>query len=246
MLKNKTALVTGGANGIGKAIVEEFARNGFSVIFIDKDKEMGQEVCRKGKEQGCQIEFKHCDVSDPIDVEKIFTEIKDDYDSIDVLVNNAGISKFKNFWEMKVTDWDEVISTNLSSIFYITKEAALMMKERGGSIINIASTRAAMSEPDTEAYSASKGGIVALTHALAMTLSENYIRVNSISPGWIQTENYDSLREKDHFQHPSKRVGKPEDIAKACMFLSKEENDFMNGENLVIDGGMTRKMIYEH
>lgn len=117
---------------------------------------------------------------------------------------------------------------------------------KGGSIVNIASTRATMSEPDTEAYAATKGGIVALTHALSMSLQEEYITVNSISPGWIETEEYNSLRPVDHDQHPSKRVGTPSDIARACVFLTSAENNFINGENLVVDGGMTRKMIYEH
>lgn len=120
------------------------------------------------------------------------------------------------------------------------------MKDKGGAIINIASTRAQMSEPHTEAYSATKGGISSLTHSLAITLGEYGIRVNSISPGWIETGDYSALREIDHSQHPSGRVGKPEDIARACCFLADLENDFITGENLVIDGGMTRKMIYEH
>ena len=102
-----------------------------------------------------------------------------------------------------------------------------------------------MSEPHTEAYTASKGGVLALTHGLAVSLGPDHIRVNSISPGWIETGDYSQLRKIDHEQHPSMRVGKPEDIAKACLFLTSDENDFITGENLVIDGGMTRKMIYE-
>ena len=101
-----------------------------------------------------------------------------------------------------------------------------------------------MSEPGSEGYAASKGGIYSLTHALALSLSEYHITVNAISPGWIQTQDYDTLREEDHLQHPSRRVGKPADIARMCVFLCNEQNDFINGENIVIDGGMTRKMIY--
>ena len=120
-----------------------------------------------------------------------------------------------------------------------------MKSNGGGVIINIASTRALMSEPDSEAYAASKGGIVALTHALAASLAPDRIRVNCISPGWIETGDYSQLREEDHHQHLSGRVGRPDDIARACLFLSSSENDFINGENIVIDGGMTRRMIYE-
>jgi NAD(P)-dependent dehydrogenase (short-subunit alcohol dehydrogenase family) len=118
--------------------------------------------------------------------------------------------------------------------------------ESGGSIVNLASTRATMSEPHTEAYAATKGGIVALTHALSISLGDDNITVNAISPGWIETSDYDGLREIDHTQHPSNRVGTPADISRACMYLTNVENDFVTGANLVVDGGMTRKMIYEH
>jgi NAD(P)-dependent dehydrogenase (short-subunit alcohol dehydrogenase family) len=115
---------------------------------------------------------------------------------------------------------------------------------KGGAIVNIASTRALMSEPNSEAYAASKGGILSLTHALAVSLAGDHIRVNAISPGWIETGDYGKLRQIDHAQHPAGRVGKPDDIARACLYLCHDENDFITGTNIVIDGGMTRKMIY--
>ena len=245
-MESKVAIVTGGANGIGKAIVKEFCKENYTVILVDKKEEEGLELSRELNESGNTVIFKKCDVGNYAEVKHLFNEIKETFQKVDILINNAGISKFKNFWDMEEKDWNEVISTNLSSVFYFSKEAALLMKDMGGCIINMASTRATMSEANTEAYSASKGGIFSLTHALAMTLSEYNIRVNSISPGWIETEDYDDLREVDHFQHPSNRVGKPEDVARACHFLCHGENNFINGENLVIDGGMTRKMIYEH
>jgi len=121
-----------------------------------------------------------------------------------------------------------------------------VMKEHGGgAIINIASTRAIMSEPNSEAYAASKGGIVALTHALAASFSKYQIMVNAILPGWIETGNYNELSNADHLQHFSQRVGKPSDIANACLFLANKENNFITGTQLVVDGGMTKKMIYE-
>jgi NAD(P)-dependent dehydrogenase (short-subunit alcohol dehydrogenase family) len=246
MDKKKTAVVTGGANGIGKAIVKGFCRQNYTVIIVDKQEEDGLQLSSELKEAGNSVIFRKCDVGNYEEVKNLFIEIKAMFNKIDVLINNAGVSKFKNFWDMEEKDWNEVISTNLSSVFYLSKEAAPLMKEFGGCIINMASTRSSMSEAHTEAYSASKGGIFSLTHSMAITLSEYNIRVNSISPGWIETGDYQALREVDHSQHPSNRVGKPEDVARACLFLCHEENNFINGENLVIDGGMTRKMIYEH
>ncbi|WP_096200679.1 SDR family oxidoreductase [Bacillus sp. FJAT-45350] len=171
----------------------------------------------------------------------------DKYGKIDILINNAGVSRFKNVYELTVDDWDDVLNSNLRGTFLCSKEAAKYMKKNksGGSIVNISSTRATMSEKNSEAYAASKGGILSLTHALALSLSDNAIQVNAISPGWIETGDYNELSEIDHKQHPSQRVGKPEDIAPACLFLTNKQNNFITGENLVIDGGMTKKMIYK-
>ena len=166
---------------------------------------------------------------------------------IDILINNAGKGGFKSLYEIKIEEWDDVLNTNLRSVFLGSREAAKYMRHNneGGSIVNIASTRAIMSEANSETYAASKGGIVAITHALAASLSNERIRVNAISPGWIETGDYSKLTKLDHEQHFSKRVGKPADIARACMYLTSAENDFVTGINLVVDGGMTRKMIYE-
>jgi NAD(P)-dependent dehydrogenase (short-subunit alcohol dehydrogenase family) len=149
-------------------------------------------------------------------------------------------------FEISVEEWDEIINTNLRSVFLCSREAAKVMKiSGGGSIVNIASTRAFMSEPNSEAYAATKGGIVALTHAMAASFSPYHIRVNCISPGWIETGDYARLTDADHEQHFSGRVGKPEDVAKACLYLTSDGNEFINGTNIILDGGMTRKMIYE-
>jgi len=175
----------------------------------------------------------------------MFNNVINEYKKIDILINNAGISKFIPLEEMTVNDWDEILNTNLRSIFITSREFVKHNRNKSyGRIINISSTRHLMSEPNTEAYSASKGGIVSITHALAITLSNHNITVNSISPGWIQNNDYDNLTEIDHNQHPSKRVGKPDDIGRLCLFLSDEKNDFINGENIIVDGGMTKKMIY--
>ncbi|MCA1056639.1 SDR family oxidoreductase [Rossellomorea aquimaris] len=245
-MTKRNVVITGGAKGIGKSLVEHFASMGEFVHFFDNDRESGKEIEKQLLGSGHEVEFHEVDVSSHAEVKKGFDAIRKKHDALDVLINNAGISKFMSFWEMSPGDWNSIIAVNLNSMFYCTREAAEMMKEEGGSIINMASTRALMSEANTEAYSASKGGIASLTHSLAITLAEYRIRVNSVSPGWIETEDYDSLRKVDHSQHPSQRVGKPEDIARACLFLSDPQNDFITGENLVVDGGMTRKMIYEH
>ncbi|RSD28816.1 SDR family NAD(P)-dependent oxidoreductase [Mesobacillus subterraneus] len=239
-----TVIITGGANGIGKGIAKAFAEEEAIVCIADKDEEKGKEAVRLLEEAGGKAVFYRTDVSIEEDILNLIDRVMKDFGRIDILVNNAGVSRFKPLFELTTEEWEDVVFTNLRSVFIGSREAARRMKE-GGRIINIASTRATMSEPNSEAYASSKGGIVSLTHALAASLQPNGITVNSISPGWIQTEDYDQLREKDHLQHWSNRVGNPEDIAKACLYLADPENDFINGQDLVIDGGMTRKMIYE-
>lgn len=169
---------------------------------------------------------------------------------IDVIINNAGIGGFSPLTETDVLHFDRIIATNLRPVFITSRALAIFRnkpegKKRYGRIINIASTRYLQSEPGSEGYAASKGGIVSLTHALAISFSDYNITVNCISPGWIQNTDYDKLSLRDHLQHPSGRVGVPEDIANTCLFLANRENSFINGQNIVIDGGMTKKMIYE-
>src|SRR6056297_4008168 len=191
--------------------------------------------------------FIECDVSNPRAIKHLVSESVNKFGRIDILINNAGISEFISPDDLSVEKWDLFLNTNLRAAFLLTRESASEMKKQGGgSVVNIASTRALMSEKNSEAYAASKGGLLALTHSQSLSYSEDNITVNCISPGWIHTGDYEKLRDIDHEQHPSKRVGKPEDIARACLFLTDSENDFINGENIVIDGGMTRKMIYEH
>ena len=235
MLKNKIVVVTGAAQGIGKSIAENFAAQQATVIALDIE-----EVKIDG------VEFRRCNVGNFNEVIKTFASINNDHGAIHILINNAGISEFKSIWEVDEKEWDRVLDTNLKSVFICSREAARFMTEDIRSIVNMASTRAFMSEPHTETYSASKGGIYALTHSLAATLSENSIRVNSIAPGWIHTGDEKDLRPIDHQQHWSGRVGKVDDIARACLFLCDSKNDFITGECLKIDGGMAHKMIYEH
>jgi len=240
----KVAVVTGGGNGIGREIAREFAAAGIAVVIADRDDGSGNETSDKIISAGGKSIFIHADISLPPDVSYLMDKTVSELGRIDILVNNAGFGIWKSPYELGVEEWDSVINTNLRGAFLCSRCAASYMKESGGgSVINIASTRAFMSEANSEAYAASKGGLVALTHAFAASFSKDNIRVNCISPGWIETGDYSKLKESDHKQHFSGRVGKPADIARACLFLT--ENDFINGENIIIDGGMTRKMIYE-
>ncbi|WP_226087449.1 SDR family NAD(P)-dependent oxidoreductase [Mesobacillus sp. S13] len=242
--EGKTVIITGGSNGIGKGIAKAFAKEYANVCIADLDEIKGKELISTLEKFGGKAAFYKTDVRKEDDLLSLMGRAINDFGKIDILVNNAGVSRFKPLFELTTEEWEDVVFTNLRSVFIGSREAARRM-DKGGRIINIASTRATMSEPNSEAYASSKGGIVALTHALAASLQEKGITVNSISPGWIQTDDYEELREKDHLQHWSNRVGRPEDIAKACLYLTDPENDFINGQDLVIDGGMTRKMIYE-
>ena len=236
--------ITGGAEGIGKAIVEAFCLSGDQVAFCDINEIAGQETAK-----ATGSIFHKVDVSDKDVLESCMQRILSEWNDIDIIVNNVGISQFSSITETSVEDFDKILSINLRPVFITSRLLAIHRKEQSspnpyGRIINICSTRYLMSEPGSEGYAASKGGIYSLTHALALSLSEWNITVNSIAPGWIQTHDYDQLRPEDHSQHPSRRVGKPEDIARMCLFLCEENNDFINGENITIDGGMTKKMIY--
>ncbi|MDW7675339.1 MAG: SDR family oxidoreductase [Bacillota bacterium] len=243
--KQKVVIITGAGRGIGRCIAQAYAEKGAKVVIVDKDLKLGKQTEKSILEGNGVAAFYQADVCNIKEIEELIRKTFQRYDSIDILINNAGISKWKSPYETSIEEWDEIINTNLRSVFLCSREAAKFMRGHGGSIVNIASTRAFMSEPNSEAYAASKGGIVALTHALAASLSPDGIQVNCISPGWIEAGEYGQLREVDHTQHLSRRVGKPMDIAKACLYLTSEGNDFITGTNIVIDGGMTKKMIYE-
>ena len=241
---SKRVFITGGPEGIGKAIVEAFCLSGDQVAFCDINETAGQETAK-----ATGSIFHKVDVSDKDALESCIQRILSEWNDIDIIVNNVGISQFSSITETSVEDFDKILSINLRPVFITSRLLAIHRKEQSspnpyGRIINICSTRYLMSEPGSEGYAASKGGIYSLTHALALSLSEWNITVNSIAPGWIQTHDYDQLQPEDHSQHPSRRVGKPEDIARMCLFLCEENNDFINGENITIDGGMTKKMIY--
>jgi NAD(P)-dependent dehydrogenase (short-subunit alcohol dehydrogenase family) len=244
---DKVVIVTGASNGIGRVIASTYAQKGANVVLADIDEETGLKITSEIMENGGSAIFVKTDVRKEVDIQKLIDTTEFNYKTIDIVINNAGKGMFKSPYDLTLEEWDDVINTNLRSVFLCSREAAKVMRRNkaGGAIVNIASTRAFMSEPSSEAYAATKGGIVSLTHALAASFSEDRITVNAISPGWIETGDYSQLRMVDHDQHFSKRVGKPEDVARACLYLTSETNNFVTGTNLTIDGGMTRKMIYE-
>ncbi|MCL6571684.1 MAG: glucose 1-dehydrogenase [Bacillus sp. (in: Bacteria)] len=244
---NKVIIVTGAANGIGRGVSSAYAKKGAKVVMADVDFDAGTKTAAEIRNRGDEVLFVQTDVRKEDEIIRLFEMTKNTYGKLDILINNAGKSVFKSPYELTIEEWDDIINTNLRSVFLCSREAAKYMRENetGGAIVNIASTRALMSEPNSEAYAASKGGIVAITHALAASFSEDQITVNAISPGWIHDGDATQLTATDHEQHFSKRVGKPSDIARACLYLTARDNDFVTGINLVVDGGMTRKMIYE-
>jgi NAD(P)-dependent dehydrogenase (short-subunit alcohol dehydrogenase family) len=250
-IAEKVVLVTGGAQGIGKGIAQRLIHEGMKVIIADLDDEALAETGEDIHLAGAAFQV---DVSDETSVKNLMGSINSRLGRLDALINNAGIAVPHGAApdKLELADWNRVIAVNLTGVFLCCKHAIPLLRKGKGSIVNIASTRALQSEPDTEAYSASKGGVVALTHALAVSLGPD-IRVNCVSPGWIAVDDFrkralckpPKLSQADHLQHPAGRVGTPEDIAAMVSYLISPQASFVTAQNFVVDGGMTRKMIYE-
>jgi NAD(P)-dependent dehydrogenase (short-subunit alcohol dehydrogenase family) len=247
----RVIVVTGGGQGIGRAISERLIAGSVRVVVLEREAEAVDAVRTSAASEG--LWALQVDVSSEEQVEAAMQQVRARYARLDGLVNNAGIAdpSAPPLERLTLDAWRRVIDTNLTGMFLCAKHALGMLRAApAAAIVNIASTRALQSEPNTEAYAASKGGILALTHALSMSLAP--IRVNAISPGWIDTREFrvtgakplPALRPIDHAQHPVGRVGQPRDIAALAAFLLSEEAGFITGQNFVVDGGMTRKMIY--
>lgn len=226
----KNIIVTGASNGIGKAIAQSL-RKKYNIINIDKE---------ENSVEG--ITFYKCDLGDKDELLNTILKIKEETDSLYALINNAGFGIFKPLEEQSIEEWESVLNVNLKAPYILSKEFSHLLKKSHGHIINISSTRALMSEAGTESYSASKGGIGSLTHALSISLAPK-VKVNSISPGWINTDEHYTPTPQDDFQHPCGRVGIPQDIVDTVKFLLKNRG-FITGSDFVIDGGMTKKIIY--
>ena len=242
MLKNRVTIITGGASGIGLATAEKFLAAQAIVVLTDINVKKGC-AAAAGLENKGRILFVRCDVASETDIKKLVSITVKNYRRIDIIINNAGIGDWRSMEKRPMKVFNRILAVNLTAQYMLVKYASRYMPA-GSSVVNISSTRAIMSEPGSEPYAAGKAGIIGLTHALASSLAERRIRVNAVSPGWINVSGYTETK-TDRAQHFVKRVGRGTDIAEACAFLADEEKGgFITGQNLIVDGGMTRKMIY--
>jgi len=252
-LQGKSAIITGGANGIGRCATLFLLREGMNVAIADLDEEAGAECAEEYRTLG-RVEFIPTDVSQEASAENCVRTSVELFGGLDVLVNNAGIGILRKIEDLSLDEWNEVMGTNLTGCFLMTKHAIGHLRRSRGAIVNIASVKglqAIVSEADSESYCAAKGGIIALTHALAISQGPN-VRVNCISPGWIVGSEWQKKRlakrrelsAENHSQHPVGRVGWPEDIAGMIRYLLSDEAGFITGQNFIVDGGMSKKLIY--
>lgn len=243
----RVALVTGAARGIGLGIAAWLITEGWQVVLTDVDRQRGEAVADV---LGENASFIAMDVSSEQQVASGVAEILGIFGRLDSLVCNAAVADPRNtvLESLDLAHWNRVLAVNLTGPMLLAKHCAPYLRAHGGSIVNLSSTRARQSEPDTEAYAASKGGILALTHALAMSLGPQ-VRVNAVSPGWIDARDpsrrrAEPLSDADHAQHPAGRVGTVEDIAATVAWLLSKNAGFVTGQEFVVDGGMSKKMIY--
>ncbi len=243
-LLNKRVLITGGAHGIGKALVQGFTAAGAQVHFFDIAEDAGQAVAA---ETGAT--FYTLDAGDAEAVDAFMQQLFANIGDIDIIINNVGISEGLPLTETSIERFKYILDVNLTSAFVTSRALARHRnspeaKERYGRIINLCSIRHIVGDPNWEAYNASKGGIKSLTYSLALSLREYNITVNCLSPGWIHTGDPSDISTASHTAHPSRRVGAPRDIMHTIAFLTQPESEFINGEDILIDGGLSH-MIYD-
>ncbi len=243
-LKDKIAIITGSARGIGFSIAELFAAEGATVIILDLFQEAVDEAVAKLTAKGYKADGYAGNVTKSEDMESVFNAVLEKHKSIDVLVNNAGITKDNLLLRMKEEEWDAVIAVNLKGTFICTQKAfKVMMKQRAGSIINIASVIGLMGNAGQANYAATKGGLIAFTKSCAKEFASRGIRVNAVAPGFIQTEMTAKLPPEvvENYSKaiPLGKLGLPEDVAKLCLFFASEESVYITGQTLAVDGGLT-------
>jgi len=243
-LKDKIAVITGSARGIGFSIAELFALEGATVIILDLFRDAVDEAVRKLTGKGFKAEGYTGNVTKSDEMETVFNAVIEKHKSIDILVNNAGITKDNLLLRMKEEEWDAVIAVNLKGTFLCTQKAfKVMMKQRFGSIINIASVIGLMGNAGQANYAATKGGLIAFTKSCAKEFASRNIRVNAVAPGFIQTEMTAQLPAEvvENYAKaiPLGKMGLPEDVAKLCLFFASDESTYITGQTLAVDGGLT-------
>ncbi len=243
-LSGQTALVTGASRGIGKAIALALGQAGAKVACIARNEEKLRETADAITAGGGTAVVYACDVTDSAAVQKVVDAVVEDWDQLDIVVNNAGITRDTLIPRMSDEDWDDVISTNLRSVFLFTRAASLvMMRRRSGRIINISSVSGIMGNPGQSNYSASKAGIIGLTRSVARELGSRKVTVNAICPGFVATEMTDALgpavQDEVKKRIPAKRLGKAEEIADAVLYLASDSAAYLTGQILTLDGGLT-------
>lgn len=242
-MKDKVAIITGAARGIGFCIAEEFAREGAIAVIIDLNQDDVDKAVRKIDDMGLRAVGFAGNVVKSDEMAEIFKQIFQQFEQIDILINNAGITRDGLIMKMKESDWDAVLAVNLKGSFICTQKVCrYMMKKRSGVIINIASIIGIMGNAGQANYAASKGGIIALTKSTAKEFASRNIRANAIAPGFIKTEMTDVLSEEVVEQYaaaiPLKRMGLPQDIAKVCVFLASDAANYITGQTINVDGGI--------
>jgi NAD(P)-dependent dehydrogenase (short-subunit alcohol dehydrogenase family) len=249
-LDGRIALVTGGATGIGAAIVRLFAKEGARVSFCSRSEQPGRDLERELKGEGCEVVFFPCDAAIEAEAKALVKSTVDRYRGIDIVVNNAAVSKLVSVEEMTLDDWQFILSKNLTSMFLVSRESIpVLRRARHPSIINLGSTYAVVGASGSAAYALTKAGAVSFSKTLALELAGDGIRVNALCPGATETRLYhewlgsqaDAEKAKSDLaaKHPLGRIGQPEEMAGAALFLASEEASFVTGHALLVDGGYT-------
>jgi NAD(P)-dependent dehydrogenase (short-subunit alcohol dehydrogenase family) len=242
-LRKKVAIVTGGASGIGEATVRLFAAEGASVVIADRSA-LGQELARELGESGCDAHYRNVDVSSEHDVRELIDEVVSRFGRLDIMVANAGIAHPSSpVEEVGLEQWQQMIDINLTGVFLSNKLAIVQMKKQGagGAIVNMASVLGHVGMTGAVSYNAAKGGVVNLTRSLGVAYAKDGIRVNAVCPGFVETPLIDrasgEIRARIVAAHPIGRLGRPEEIAKAVLFLASDDGSFVVGTSLLVDGG---------